>query len=188
MGKYIAFDLETTGLNPQKHLILSGYFVIVEFFEGTYTILDELSLKIKQESINDYIYEEKALEINGINLEEHTTSPDSITEEQAIDTLCTFIIKNNASKLPILGQNVHFDISFLQSLYTSHGVTYPLYHRTVDLMSVWKYKQERKDIPPTVGLRLQNMCEYFSIPYENAHDAKADVGFTLDVYNKLLQE
>ena len=180
--RYISLDVETTGLDANHNKLLTLYACIVEFIDEIYIVKDEISLKVKHSEYNET---KEAMEINKINLKEHHETADSVSD--ACDKFNRFIQMNGAQKFPVLNQNVNFDLKFIDSLYAELGVRSPLYHRNVDLMGVWLYLVEQKKIPSTVGLRLQNMCEYFGISYEGAHDAKQDVLFVCEVYKRLLQ-
>jgi hypothetical protein len=67
MSKYIAFDNETGGLNPETSL-LTTYFAILD---GNFNKIDELELLLKPNNNEPYVIEPQGLEINKINLIEH---------------------------------------------------------------------------------------------------------------------
>ena len=123
--RYIALDLETTGLNPKTDQILSVGMVI----ENTnnqepldqlpklhlYVIRDRISGSVAAIAMNKFIIDSIDLYNNiGVAREDVTY----VHPEQIIPFICGFLADNNMFLIPvtIAGKNPNFDISFLKEL------------------------------------------------------------------------
>lgn len=121
----IWIDIETTGIDPEKHFILQLSYII----EEDNKILLTNDLKMQKLNFTEKDIDMKALEVNNINLEEIRTYPP--IEEQMkvfISDICKCFDRNslyNYKNKPIpCGYNVNFDISFLKKAMQNIGTDF----------------------------------------------------------------
>src|SRR5437879_5118332 len=100
--KILFIDTETGGIDPAANSLLSLALVVWKESE----ILDQKEILINDGVLN---VTPKALEINGIDLEEHKKA--ALTPSQAIKEFDTFISKhfNEGEKITLGGHNITFD-------------------------------------------------------------------------------
>lgn len=182
--KYIFIDTETGGLDV-NHSLLTMYCGI---FDENMNHTGELDLKLKPSS-GIYKCSAKALEVNRINLEEH--SKIAITYEHGRAQLESFLdaaSKNGDIKLIPVGHNVHFDLKFI----THYLMEEKDFHKrvgkiVVDTTAIGLYLKCAGIIPMEVPNSLGDYAKYFGIQTKNLHDAKVDVILNAQVYKKMLQ-
>ena len=180
-------DLETTGTNERKHEILTAYFTI---YTQDLEFIDELELMLKPDDSNKVIiYEPEALEVTGIILEDHLKNPNTITYSEGIKKLNAFLTKH---KIPhkrkhfrIGGQNVEFDRKFLSEIMSDEeGWEKLVHHGNLDTFRICTFLQDCDLLPADIG-NLGSLVEYFGLPMGQAHNAKADVKMTIEVYRAM---
>lgn len=217
----IVFDFETGGLDPQKCAAtqISLHAVRLDTFE----VMDKLNLYIypyeykglektkpvrkvlktkyeiqdeKEESGELMEYQQKALEISGITMEQLENNGVDLTEvcERIIDFIKrnTFNVTLN-NKPFLVGQNPLFDIAFMQQIMTYTG----LYD---DFCKVLRCKKDFWGRPQpyyidtiilaqlsfggdqtVVSYKLEVSAERLGIDLDDAHDADADVTATQEI-------
>ncbi len=117
---YVLIDLETTGFNKDKHQILEVGMLILKDME----VVEELEVKIKHK---EYVITPGAMEVNGINILEH--DKEAIDPKAACEKILDFLRNYTDSEyvdkkvksiglIPV-GQNVDFDLGFLEQLFLS---------------------------------------------------------------------
>ena len=111
MQKYVIIDTETTGLDAEKHEIVSfGGIVLID-----HKIVETIEIKIKPAHIDTA--DQKALEINGY-------SPDkwqyANTQKEGAYKIADFI-ERHRDKI-FAGHNLQFDIKFIQALGKNQNV------------------------------------------------------------------
>ncbi|MBI2666002.1 3'-5' exonuclease [Candidatus Woesearchaeota archaeon] len=121
----IVVDVETTGINPQSHSIVS--IGAVDFFHPANTFYSECNIFDGAE------VSEKALEINGFSLVA-ITDRNKLSLEQAIKKYLEWT--STVSQKTIAGENPTFDRDFLRASAERYGIAWPLGRRVVDLHSV----------------------------------------------------
>ncbi len=135
----IALDIETSGLHPDQHSILSIGALDTqnpknEFYEEC-KIWDDAKIS------------EEALEINGFSV---SAATDSIkqSESELIKKFVAWVIPLESKS--IVGQNSSFDRDFVRSACKRANTLFPFSHRTIDIHSlVWLHMTNRKLEPPT---------------------------------------
>lgn len=179
--RIMPLDCETSGLDPQKHSILTLYFCILnENMEK----IDELDLKLMPDDGN-IVYEKEALEINGINIDEHKLSATKYSE--AIVLIESFLKKHSPKKRGIrpAGHNIAFDIAFIKSQLKIDQLWEDRCHyRVLDTTPIVTFMQDLGVWPEKLG-SLTSLVEYFKIPMLKAHSAKDDVLMWVDVYKQM---
>lgn len=166
LDEYISFDLETTGLNPDKDQITeiaACRFVNGEFTEE-YTTLINPGIPIPKNITT----------LTGISNKMVEESP-SIN-----DVLPEFL--EFVGSTPLVAQNINFDYSFItKNLSTERSplLDNPLYD-TLSLARGFIYFHN--------SFNLGSLCDYYGIKIENAHRAGADALCTGKLFAYLIQE
>jgi len=175
---FLAFDTETTGLDPDTNEILSIALVLLD---ASFNTLDERII---------YAFPEgevhpKAAEVNGYTAE-------SWAEKGAVSQLVLFaqtheFIRPHRRLIP-LGHNVKFDIGFLRSLFRRHDSSdlgRHLSHHSIDTVGIALFFDMVLFGKKSGAYSLGALCERFGIPLENAHDALADIHATIALFQYL---
>jgi len=172
-------DLETTGLDPDKHEIVELGCIVVEqkVVAGKppqIEVVSEFEYKIKPEHIE--LADPEALQINGYN------SADWLFAVDLPQALKVFAEKTVGAIM--VAQNVTFDYSFLRQAFAKTGVTNRMGYHRFDLVSMAFIKLSQK--PEVTRFSLRALADYFQIKNERAHTALSDTRVALEIYKKLL--
>ena len=89
--KKLFFDCETGGMDPRVHSLLTVYFGV---YDDNLELIDELDLQLKPDNLEDLRVQQAALDITGINLEDHIKNERTITFSQAKKELISFLNKH----------------------------------------------------------------------------------------------
>lgn len=168
------FDLETTGLDKNRHTILEIAIVKTDFWGN---VLFSYQTKIKPSAADLAVASKKALEINGYNEEDwkRALSPDDAAKQ--------IVAHFSEGKWVLAGQNIGgFDIPFLQAFLKRQGYDYRVGRRHIDTMSL-----AIEHLIPC-GLKsvsLVNIRKALKIHTGVAHSAMADTLACVQVYRKL---
>lgn len=179
--KILFIDTETGGLDPSEYSLLSLSVVVWQEFNivGSKEIL-----------INDGILNvtSKALEINGINIEEHKKN--ALTPSDAIKELDNFLTHHFLidEKITLGGHNINFDVNFLKQFLLSNKYNWfqRFSHRYVDTATILYYlylsgKLKQKPISS------QEAFDYFGISVEGRHTALGDAIATAKLFTTLIR-
>lgn len=182
---YNWFDCETSGTNPKIHKILTAYFSI---YNEQLEFLDDLELYLKPDD-GIVIAEEMALKVNGINLEEHLSSPTTLTYTQGRERILEFFKKHKPkgrSKIRPCGHNIQFDENFIlgNNLLSEEEWEASMHHNPLDTLRIVTFLQDIGMVPNDIG-RLVDFAEHFGVLNAEAHNAKRDVKMNVEVYKKL---
>lgn len=186
---YLAFDCETGGLNPATADLLTIYLAIVD---ENFKIMEDLDLKLKPDNGRLPIAEAGALKVNGIDLHKHISDPETITYLEAKDKIITMIKKylkkhGKYSNIISLGQNINFDIEWLQQHVLPKDEYNKLIHYgKVDTKMCVDFLKDSGWFPRDIG-NLSSIAKHLGVPLSNAHTAKADTLATIEIYKKLLE-
>lgn len=185
--KILWLDTETTGLNKEKCDIiqLSGIVVIDGEERERF---DFHCQPINYENIEPASFEKTKLSIE--KLKEFQTPQEMYVK--FIQLLDKYIDKYDRNdKFFIAGQNVRFDVEFLQSFFNKMGDQFLFSyfrHQTIDLMYFCT-------ILHTAGLikldnfRLETIVEYLDVKFEgDLHNAFTDVDLTRKCFCKLFKD
>lgn len=184
MPKLLFIDTETGGLKHDTHALLSIGLVV--WNSGTILSRDEFFVQPEGR-----VVEPKALEINGINMDDHMKVAYSRAEaaQKLEDWIkCAWNGSGKGWDKPILaGHNVPFDFGFLGELYPPGVFREMISHRFVDTLMLLTAFEHAKIIPPWNG-RLEKACAYFKIPFEASekHTALGDIVATARLYTHML--
>lgn len=167
-------DVETTGLDPQKHEIVEIGLIVVN--QNTLQILDEFEAKVKPVHIE--LANPQALEVNGYSEADWRDAKDL---KSAMD-----VYAQKTKDAIFLAHNVTFDWSFIFEAFKKSGVINSMDYHRIDLLTLaWSKVPKLSNL---TRLNLNDLCEYFGIPKEpEPHRAINGVRNELAVLKKLLQ-
>jgi DNA polymerase-3 subunit epsilon len=160
-------DVETTGLDPQRHEIIE--------FAATKDDGSFYETKIEPQHINRA--EQEALDINGYT--EALWADASKMDEVAP------LIQEFLTDCVIVGHNVRFDMGFIAVMFKQANIRIHLDHHLVDTVTL-----AYEHLVP-VGLQslsLRKICEFLGIPPEpDVHRAMNGARCAQQVYHKLVR-
>ena len=164
----IIVDVETTGLDPNKHCIVS--IGAIDFFNPKSQFYQECRIFEGAEITKE------ALNLNGFT-EEQIKDPKRKSQYEIIKEFLSWIIRldNNT----IAGQNPSFDRDFLKATAKRCNVNWPLHHRTIDLHSLCYAHFLKRLIKPPYRDGMNNLSpvqiyNYVGLPEEE----KPHIGLT----------
>lgn len=189
----VFFDLETGGFDPAKHPIIQIAAIAVD------ADLKELaSFECKVDFDLDEA-DKEALLNNSYDRE--VWERDSITPNHACNELSKFLKQfadvqmiSKAGRpynvAQLIGHNADsFDGPFLQAWYRRLNQFMPAAFRTLcTYQRALHHFHENPDIGKPESYKLGDLCKWFGLPLENAHDAMGDCRATLAVYKAVLRD
>jgi len=171
-------DLETTGLDPERHEIIEiGCLTVKQDWSGAqpvFTVLNEFDVKVKPKHIETA--EPEALRIN------HYSEADwlfAVDLEQALRELA-----EKTADAIMVGQNVAFDWGFLRHAFKEMGVQNRMYFHRLDTIPMAFIKCCHD--PKLERYNLGELSRYFGVENERAHSAMSDIRATFEIYKKLI--
>lgn len=183
MIKTLFFDVETTGLDPQKSCIvqLSGIIDI----DGE--VVEEFNFNIAPDP--GAVVSDEALNVIGKTMAELVSYPSADeVYNQFIQLIEKHVDKyDKADKFYPAGYNVRFDLEFLQAFFKKRGNPYGTgsYQnwKAIDVMQLVHY------LCYTGKLNLENyklgtLCQHYGIEI-NAHDSVSDIRATRELFKKI---
>ena len=172
-GEYVAFDTETTGLNPKEDEILSIGAVKIRDNKILTSQTFEIFVKNSKEISS------KSIEIHGIR---HCDLQDAIESEVAIKEFLRFI-----GSRPLIGYYLEFDISMINK-YTKPmlGITLP--NKAIEVSEIYFDKTICLIPQGNIDLRFDTILNKCDVPDMGAHNAVNDAIMTAMIYLKLTQE
>lgn len=183
-------DLETTGLMPGYHDVVQIAVLPLE----PITLEPHPKYRPFYQNIqprNPHRAEPKAMEVNGLDMDELMQCP---TAEQVEDALITWFA---GLQLPVgkrivtLCQNSPFDLGFMRAWLGIEGFESIFSRRGRDTMylasGIIDSEQFRGFQAPFNEVGLKQLCKHFGISLDNHHDAMADCIATAAVYRELLR-
>ncbi len=178
----LIIDTETTGLSPRFNKTLTVGLLLINPTKPKLEILDQAHIFIKHKNYNS---NKEAMKVNKIDIESHNLY--AVPPQEACNQINTFIEKNKAHQIPIVGHNIHFDKGFLGALFTQGERDSLLHTESEDTMKIWRGLQKQDLIPSHLRATLGHLATHFDIDYEKAHDALADCHITAQVYHKMFK-
>lgn len=171
-------DVETTGVDPEKHEIIELGVVLVKQLgeEGKdFEVISELDLKIKPEHIETA--DPQALKVNGYD-EGQWIFANTLKEAMTV-------FSEKTKDAIFVAHNITFDNAFIEKAFQKTGVLSQMFYPKIDTISV-AYAKLHKNLK-VEKFRLQKLCEYFGIQNNKAHTALSDARATFEVYKKLME-
>lgn len=163
--RYVAIDLETTGLNPRTDRILELGAVLVEDGKPQKTYSTFLNI--------------------GTEVPEFITGLTGITSQMAASGLPTrqglaqFL--DFCGECDILGHNILFDYSFLKQNLSIFGI--PFERKGIDTLAI-----ARKYLSGLPGRSLENLCLHYGIDQDRKHRACEDAWAAARLYECMAGE
>lgn len=181
------YDLETGGLDRQRHSILTGYWAIYNEQEEK---IDELELYLKPDDGN-IVADQEALDVTGIDIKSHLEDPRTVSytvgKQMLLEFLTKHKIKGKRKHFRPCGQNIGFDEEFVMAQLVDEEEWRKLVHyRCIDTLQILTFLQACGFLPKELG-NLGSQVEYFGVPKGKAHDAKEDIRMTVDCYRAYLR-
>lgn len=182
MSKKLFVDLETTGLDVNRHGIcqISG---IVEI-DGN--VVEEFDFSVKPYPLDEISAE--AVAINGYSHEKAGIAP-SECYLKVIDIFSRYIDRfNKLDKFVWVGQNPTFDYGFLDKFFKKNRNDY-LYayinYRKIDLITISAFLAECGVIS-IKSCKLVDVAQAVGVPLQ-AHNALSDIRAVRDIYQKYIK-
>lgn len=172
-------DLETTGLDPEKHEIVEIGCLLARQKERVgrgpeVEKIEEFEIKVKPTHIETA--DQEALRICGYNEADWIFAVDL---KQALEKLA-----EKTKSTIMVGHNVSFDWAFLEMGFIKTGVKPEMHYHKVDTIALAFGKLYDNQDAQKFSLRA--LCELLGVKNEKAHTALSDVRATYEVYKKLL--
>src|SRR6267142_1114812 len=173
-------DTETGGIQPGKNSLLS--LALVVWKQSKIIASTEIL-------INDGILDvtEKALEINGIDLEEHKKK--AVSPAVALQQFDNFIKANfpTDEKIVLGGHNITFDVNFLNAFLAANNYNYNqrFSHRFIDTASILFYLYLTGKLKDKIN-SSQHAFDHFEITVDGRHTALGDAIATARLFSKLV--
>lgn len=171
-NNFAFIDIETTGLDVRIHEIIEiGAVITTPELE----VIEKFELKIKPENIESA--DPVALKVNHYRPEDWE---DARPLEDAMN-----LLSKKVKDCIMVGQNVSFDISFLEYNFNKVNIKNPMHYHRLDTMSIaWAKLHRIEDI---THFSLRELCKHFGIKNENSHTGLADAFATYLLYKKLME-
>ena len=185
MKRLCYIDVETTGLNVNKHAIIQLAYII----EIDGEVKETGSYKINPKSYSRKVeISSGALAISGTSIEDLETYDDSAECFAKFKKVLNSYIAVG-EKLTLVAYNAVFDLKFLQAWFNDNGSKdYGRYftYKELDVFALVKYLVYLDAFPTLQSHTLSKMCEWAGIELE-AHNALSDIIATRALQAKLLE-
>ena len=176
MSQLVFVDLETTGLDQERH----GIIEIGCIFEtdGQREAEDFQALA----NPGNVEHSEEAAKIHNISQETIAAAPSLYEVLQRFDSRC-------ANEAIISGWNTKFDEAFLYKAYQRYGIPWRFDYHIFDVWSLYKRSQLLGQLPADLHLGLGTVAQHYNIVRENEdhHRALTDIEWTWRLYRLALQ-
>lgn len=178
-------DVETGGLDPARHSLLTLALIIEGPGHGRYKSLE---IAFRHDS---YVVDVEALRVNRIDLNAHHAS--ALAPEEAAERMEAFLDRHagDGVAIQLAGHNVGFDRAFLKAWLERHAphLVRRFSHRTVDTYALASALQAAGRIPEG-SLSLSALSERFGvcIASELRHTARGDAMAALKLFRCISEE
>ena len=184
--RILFIDLETTGTDPNKHMITQ----IAAEYHVDGKKQDEFFVEVKALPQQGTAISLEALKVTNMTLKKVLS--EGKDEGEALMLFVDWLLALNTNKMYICGHNVHFDIAFIKTLFLKYRIEQwdrVVSYRMEDTCSLARTMQKAGLLPEgTVKLgELANMFGINPPKGERLHNAATDVRVTAKVYYKLLK-
>lgn len=180
----VLIDIETTGFDKEKHQVLEVGMLVIR--NGAIAAEFEVAIKHKE-----YLLTTGAMSANKINLIEHEEI--ALGTKEAVEKMLAFLKENKIQKdgFVVLGQNVQFDIGFIEMLMLKEWKIKEfrelVSYRTIDVIQLAIMRNMENKIS-LEKLNLDYLLETLRLEIpEDRHRALTDCYLEFDVYKRLLE-
>ncbi|MEY8380976.1 type I-E CRISPR-associated endoribonuclease Cas2e [Ileibacterium valens] len=164
-GKFVALDIETTGLDSSKDLITE---IAAVKFEESGEVVD----RFKRYICIDISVPDNIQKLTGIT--DELLKNEGVQLETALNDLQMFV-----EELPIVCHNAEFDMAFLKNKVSQESEILKT-NQVVDTLNL-----SRKLIKDVQNYKLPTLAKYFSIAHADSHEALVDAEVTGQLVAKL---
>jgi DNA polymerase III alpha subunit (gram-positive type) len=131
----------------------------------------------------------EAFTINKISMETLNAAPNLLDVLSGLVKFCSINIGKDTAlqNIMLVGQNIKFDIGFLNHAFKKIGLQqHPFNYHTLSLDNIYILYNLviNKEFPKSV--KLERMCEAFSIPTKGLHNAVVDIENTYKLFSIML--
>jgi len=157
----IVLDVEGSGVDPEKHSILS--IGAIDLDEPTNQFYDECR------AWDGARISDEALAINGFTREQ-ATDPSTKTEAELIEAFVAWATDRPQDRT-LAAQNVAYDRAFVEAACHRAGIEFPFAHRTIDIHTLaWAHMLAHGVTPPVENhhsaINMSAALAYCGLPEE----------------------
>ena len=181
-NKTVAFDLETTGRDPETARIISAS--VVEIFgdpDNPSRVVAREWLVSPSEAISD-----EALTIHGISQDK--AHREGLSGSQAVAEINAFLSGELNKGVPLVGYNSSYDLTVLDRESRRLSLE-PLDDSNADIVDafvLFNHANSLREEPTPISSRLTSVAEYYGIDFKNAHSSTADSLTTVKVIRAIM--
>jgi DNA polymerase III epsilon subunit-like protein len=170
---HIFIDTETSGLNPEQDCIISLAAIRTD---ARGKVISSFMERIAP----DRPVGPGAAKVNG-----YDENWGGIPFKSAMQKFNRAMMQDEDDRVVFVAHFADFDRSFIRSDCKRHGVEVPLATRAWICTGalVWPYLFQDQ----LKSRKLTDVCKFFEIPYERAHDAASDAKACMDVYFEVMR-
>ena len=167
--RFIAFDVETTGLKSWQDKIIEISAVIFENFIPVATFSSLINPETHIPGV--------ASDVNGIYDEDVIDAPYIY---EAIENFCNFIGKDSLEgRIPMVAHNADFDIKFLLHAFSDCGIDANILLQDTLYISRWMNRELQNH-------KLSTVAAYLGVEQQQAHRAADDARVCGEIFAKML--
>ena len=175
--KYVSFDTETTGFDPEKCQVIE---LAAEVCDEDFNILDRMDMLIRLPE--GEVLPEKIVELTGIT--DAMLETEGVAEEVAAKRFSDML---SGDEVILVAHNAQFDINFVAELFRRNKKTVPDGPANLgkaEYLDTLTIAKDRKLYPH----RLKDMIEYYNLQAENTHRAIDDAHGVTELLKAFIQE
>lgn len=175
----IVIDTETTGLDAKINQVVELALVPMDQTKG------DLHLYVYAPSFDSHPWDPFAAAIYSDNDHLRPTISNQVSTREACVEIVSYIRHNFKKGKPILaGQNVAFDIKFLEAMFSPHILSFIEYH-SIDTFSLLRAGELLGFVPSSVK-SLSSALQWAEVTNPNPHTAIGDARSTRDLLAHLI--
>ena len=183
----IVLDIETTGLDPEKHAILS--IGALDFSNPENQFYEECYIWEGAECMQATETYKAALEVNGFT-EEQIQDKSKNSSKQIIEKFSHWI--QSCEEHTFAGQNPYFDLLFIHRTAEREKIPFSLAHRSIDLHALAYTHYLKRGLTPPIknkrtNVNLDNTLLYVGLPEEpKPHNALTGAKVCAEALSRIL--
>lgn len=184
--KYVLFlDVETSGLDPEKNEILQLAATMTDSKFNELGTFDSFVKPQKSEMSAE------ALSINKIDIVK-------LKDESTIVTVIAKFIKfcnenigkdDTLSDIMVAGQNVKFDIAFLNVVFKDFGFKqHPFNYHSLSIDNIYTFYRFILTGKFPKSVSLNEMCKVFNLETKGLHNARNDINVSIIILKRMISD